>query len=162
MFTEPGGGFSSRARFQALMRIPEPVSWVRTDDYQPPDSCMDSSGIARASGEQWNQGPCVNCTCDEGTVSCHATMCKSCETPAPLEPDECCPRCVDTRNDTVATAPPCPSLADCEPPCKPISSEKSECPTCQCPKNKVRSQPRTFGTRSVISGDTDTCFSMPG
>ncbi|XP_063994822.1 cysteine-rich motor neuron 1 protein isoform X2 [Diachasmimorpha longicaudata] len=131
----------------------ETVSWDDTDDSELPKDCVDHNGVPRAIGDRWDQNPCVNCTCEEsngkGSVSCHATMCKSCEHAVPVMPGECCPRCHDGTNDTSAittsdatttTTVPlvvpisnCQSLEDCELPCHLGAENDDGCPICQCP-----------------------------
>ncbi|XP_011311071.1 cysteine-rich motor neuron 1 protein [Fopius arisanus] len=128
----------------------EPLSWDDADDSHLLKGCVDHSGIPRAIGDRWDQNPCVNCTCEEsnegGSVSCYATMCKSCQNPVPTLPGECCPRCHDSRNDTISksntstTVPfvvpisECKSLENCQLPCHLGAEDDDGCPICQCPE----------------------------
>lgn len=140
-----------------LFLYSESISWIGTDDGQLSRNCIDETGLPRSIGERWEQGACVNCTCEEingvGSLSCHATMCKSCERPAPLVPGECCPHCLERGNDTesittgITTSTSstntynlpigsCDSLEDCEPPCHlGAVDDLDSCPTCECPND---------------------------
>ncbi|KAH0540311.1 hypothetical protein KQX54_016131 [Cotesia glomerata] len=129
----------------------EPISYVGGDDGLPKD-CTDS-GVRHAIGEHWQQGPCVNCTCEEinqmGSVSCHSTMCKSCESAAPLVEGECCPHCLEHTNETqIFTTTPnlsdktCDSLEPCEPPCHLRAADNFDsCPTCECSTDENTASP---------------------
>ncbi|XP_034939320.1 cysteine-rich motor neuron 1 protein [Chelonus insularis] len=123
-----------------------PISWAAKDEGEF-KGCIDESGSPRAIGEQWNQEPCTNCTCEEsngiGTRSCHTTMCKSCEGSSQLITGECCPRCLDSNNETetfttIANMPTenCDSLVNCEPPCHlGTLDDLDSCPSCECPND---------------------------
>ncbi|XP_053593227.1 cysteine-rich motor neuron 1 protein [Microplitis demolitor] len=122
----------------------ESISWIGGDDGLP-KGCIDDSGLPRAIGDHWQQGSCVNCTCENvnqmASISCHSTMCKSCESAAPLVEGECCPHCLEHTNDSqVFTTTPdvpdetCESLESCELPCRLRAADnRDSCPTCDCP-----------------------------
>ncbi|XP_043281699.1 cysteine-rich motor neuron 1 protein-like isoform X2 [Venturia canescens] len=134
----------------------ETISWDENDDSQLRKKCVDDFGIPRPSGEEWQQGPCVNCTCETGVISCHATMCKSCENPAPLLPGECCPRCLTPTNETTAPPNNCPSLDDCQLPCGQFDNGVDECPSCKCPKTKCLPL-HQCGSNCMVVKDDDGC-----
>ncbi|XP_075137946.1 von Willebrand factor C and EGF domain-containing protein [Leptodactylus fuscus] len=47
----------------------------------------------RLSGSSWMEGECMDCTCQEGAVSCERRVCSpNCSHPV-LHPDGCCPTC---------------------------------------------------------------------
>ena len=105
-----------------------------TEDDQGLLSCTDASGVPRSEGERWQEGVCVNCICEEGNVSCQATMCKNCDKPEPLAPGECCPHCPTHHNATVK----CKPLSDCKLRCdNGYVNNDHDCPTCQCVNTKV-------------------------
>lgn len=120
----------------------ESVSWARTEEGQGAGNCMDVSGVPRSATERWQEGPCVNCVCEEGNVSCQATMCRSCENPVPAAPGECCPHCPPLQNATGTLRDhKCEPLRNCELHCPDgYQKDEKDCPTCSC---SAREKPTT-------------------
>ncbi|XP_063800439.1 von Willebrand factor C and EGF domain-containing protein isoform X2 [Pseudophryne corroboree] len=55
-------------------------------------SCWHNKEL-RLSGSSWTEPECLECTCQEGMVSCEKRVCNpSCSHPV-LHPDSCCPSC---------------------------------------------------------------------
>ncbi|RUS81900.1 hypothetical protein EGW08_010327, partial [Elysia chlorotica] len=56
--------------------------------------CVDDSRVERREGETWSGGPCTNCVCRDGRVSCARQTCPdiTCEFPV-QEPGDCCSTC---------------------------------------------------------------------
>ena len=55
--------------------------------------CITTSGMVYNNTEVWKEDPCTSCTCSQGRIKCHATMCHTiCSNPR-LVPGECCPTC---------------------------------------------------------------------
>ncbi|XP_056382711.1 von Willebrand factor C and EGF domain-containing protein isoform X2 [Hyla sarda] len=47
----------------------------------------------RQTGSSWTEAECMDCTCQEGTISCERRICSpNCSHPV-LHPDRCCPTC---------------------------------------------------------------------
>ncbi len=59
--------------------------------------CADSEGNKHAHGEEWDQGKCEHCLCDNGLNACTSPMCrdppegKRCTVRPGIE-NECCPQ----------------------------------------------------------------------
>ncbi|XP_012282257.2 cysteine-rich motor neuron 1 protein [Orussus abietinus] len=112
----------------------DPISWADIEEDRGTGTCIDNLGLPRSAEEVWQDGPCVNCVCEDGNVSCQATMCKSCENPEPILPGECCPRCPYPHNET-AVSRRCPSMRGCEKRCDiGYIRDENDCPTCNCVK----------------------------
>ncbi|KAK3790015.1 hypothetical protein RRG08_016329 [Elysia crispata] len=56
--------------------------------------CVDDSRVERREAETWSDGPCTNCVCRGGRVSCGRQTCPEITCGYPVqEPGDCCPTC---------------------------------------------------------------------
>ncbi|XP_069821838.1 von Willebrand factor C and EGF domain-containing protein isoform X3 [Dendropsophus ebraccatus] len=59
---------------------------------QPNLHCWHNKEL-RHTGSSWTEDECMDCTCQEGTISCERRLCSpNCSHPI-LHPDSCCPTC---------------------------------------------------------------------
>ncbi|XP_030622204.1 extracellular matrix organizing protein FRAS1 [Chanos chanos] len=78
---------------------PECKSMVSSCVYNPPELEGQQGGMKsfrRLSNlERWNEGPCRECQCKDGHVTCYRLSCPTCAagTLAMPQPGECCPQC---------------------------------------------------------------------
>eukprot|EP00116_Pleurobrachia_bachei_P003737 sb/3463999/ len=57
------------------------------------EECVDTTGDIRGEDESWEEG-CKTCTCTNGTITCHETVCQDHQCPNSVYmPDQCCSLC---------------------------------------------------------------------
>ncbi|NXU54362.1 FRAS1 protein, partial [Turnix velox] len=82
-----------------------------------PGSCVYKEHT-KASGEKWEEGPCGECECKAGEVTCFQRSCPPCPLPTlPLEAQgDCCPPC---------------QTVECHPDCLSCSQSSEHCDACR-------------------------------
>ncbi|XP_053649311.2 kielin/chordin-like protein isoform X1 [Cherax quadricarinatus] len=79
-------------------------------DPQTGKICKDEEGILRVEGESWKdpKDPCINCSCDGGTVKCTNLVCApppSWQCVPPKLPGQCCPNYCDSPTNATTLSP---------------------------------------------------------
>ncbi|XP_072037590.1 kielin/chordin-like protein [Amphiura filiformis] len=127
-------------------------------------NCVDENRLTRAHGDLWQEGPCNNCTCNNGEKECLEIVCDWPQCPdgaTPItKPGDCCPSCPEGPASCVADDGTTKAHGE--------NWQDDACTYCTCQNGQsycdsvLCGDPRCEGNQKAVLRPGDCCPSCPG